>query len=123
MWRPCSPTSLAAETVGLLKDHPLSSSWRQICRTAARGTSQDLARWGWQFNLELWAALWNFFADSDLDRSVASALARLEVRTLTVRLGRDGGGKPSPGRLKPQLTGALGLEPGFRSFSLRGRLL
>ena len=117
MWRPCSPTSLAAETVGLLKDHPLL---KQLASDMQDGSKRHR---GWQFNLELWAALWNFFADSDLDRSVASALARLEVRTLTVRLGRDGGGKPSPGRLKPQLTGALGLEPGFRSFSLRGRLL
>eukprot|EP00439_Symbiodinium_sp_Y106_P020873 s9650_g2.t1 len=73
MWRPCSPTSLAAETVGLLKDHPLL---KQLASDMQDGSKRHR---GWQFNLELWAALWNFFADSDLDRSVASVLARLEV--------------------------------------------
>ncbi|CAE7365451.1 AHNAK, partial [Symbiodinium sp. CCMP2592] len=58
-----------------------------------------------------WPSLLAFFStsgDTDGDRSIASALAPVTASTLIVRLGhrsrplRDGGGKPSPGRLKPE---------------------
>ncbi|CAE7724424.1 MKK3 [Symbiodinium sp. CCMP2592] len=62
-------------------------------------------------NLELATSLLAFFStsgDTDGDRSIASALAPVAASTLILRLGhrsrpfKDGGGKPSPGRLKPE---------------------
>ncbi|CAE6925506.1 MKK3 [Symbiodinium sp. CCMP2592] len=95
-------SNLALDWDGLRCRHPDHPVW---------WSSSDLARWGWQFNLELATSLLAFFStsgDTDGDRSVASALAPVTASTLIVRLGhrsrplRDGGGKPSPGRLKPE---------------------
>ncbi|CAE7604154.1 MKK3 [Symbiodinium sp. CCMP2592] len=95
-------SNLALDWDGLRCRHPDHPVW---------WSSSDLARWGWQINLELATSLLAFFStsgDTDGDRSIASALAPVTASTLIVRLGhrsrplRDGGGKPLCGRLKPE---------------------
>ncbi|CAE7501276.1 unnamed protein product [Symbiodinium sp. CCMP2592] len=74
-------SNLALDWDGLRCRHPDHPVW---------WSSSDLARWGWQFNLELATALLAFFStsgDTDGDRSIASALAPVAARQGQMQVG------------------------------------